>query len=134
MIVLSSVAKTKVLISCAVTMQLFCTFVFEYIQVYAKPRFSHDVNHFFFAIRIFLFEIYNICSTPDGPIHGHQSSSVIAKYNDNKFIGGTSYYELGGFDLCKKCSLVLSFFFLHFKTSLKNLNLLARESKIIDML
>ena len=32
------VAKTKALISCTVTMQLICTFLFEY----AKSRFSHD--------------------------------------------------------------------------------------------
>ena len=32
------VAKTKVLISCAVTEQLICVFVFAY----AKSRFSHD--------------------------------------------------------------------------------------------
>ena len=35
------VAKTKVLISCAVTLQLICTFVFEF----AKFRFSHDAAH-----------------------------------------------------------------------------------------
>ena len=35
------VAKTKVLISCAVTMQLICVFVFAY----AKRRFSHDAAH-----------------------------------------------------------------------------------------
>ena len=33
------VAKTKALISCAVTAQLICVFVFAY----AKIRFSHDV-------------------------------------------------------------------------------------------
>ena len=32
------VAKTKALISCTVTAQLICTFVFAY----AKSRFSHD--------------------------------------------------------------------------------------------
>ena len=35
------VAKTKVLISCAVTAQLICGFVFAY----AKSRFSHDGAH-----------------------------------------------------------------------------------------
>ena len=35
-------AKTMALISCAVTMQIVCTFVFAY----AKSRFSHDVAHF----------------------------------------------------------------------------------------
>ena len=34
-------AKTKALISCAVTVQLICVFVFAY----AKSRFSHDVAH-----------------------------------------------------------------------------------------
>ena len=33
--------KTKALNSCAVTMQLICTFVFAY----AKCRFSHDAAH-----------------------------------------------------------------------------------------
>ena len=36
------VANTKVLISCTVTTQLICTFVFAY----AKILFSHDVAHF----------------------------------------------------------------------------------------
>ena len=35
------VAKTKALISCAVTAQLICVFIFAY----AKIRFSHDVAH-----------------------------------------------------------------------------------------
>ena len=35
------VAKIKVLISCMVTAQLICTFVFTY----AKSRFSHDATH-----------------------------------------------------------------------------------------
>ena len=34
-------AKTKVLVSCAVTAQLICDFVFAY----AKSRFYHDVAH-----------------------------------------------------------------------------------------
>ena len=34
-------AKTKALISCEVTVQLICVFVFTY----AKSRFSHDVAH-----------------------------------------------------------------------------------------
>ena len=44
------VAKTKALISCAVTVQLICVFVFAY----AKSRFSHDVAQL-------------ICSTSVGP-------------------------------------------------------------------
>ena len=36
------VAKTKALISCAVTVQLICVFVFPD----AKSRFSHDSAHF----------------------------------------------------------------------------------------
>ena len=35
------VAKTKVLISCAVTVKLICVFVF----IYAKRRFSHEEAH-----------------------------------------------------------------------------------------
>ena len=38
--------KTKALISCAVTAQMICTFVFAY----AKGRFSHDAAHFLFQI------------------------------------------------------------------------------------
>ena len=39
------VAKTKPLISCAVTVQLICAFVFAY----AKSRFSHDLAHVFIS-------------------------------------------------------------------------------------
>ena len=39
-----SVAKTKALISCTVTAQLICTFVFAY----AKNRFSNDMIYFVF--------------------------------------------------------------------------------------
>ena len=39
------VAKTKALISCSVTAQLICAFVFAYIYIYAKNRFSHDVAY-----------------------------------------------------------------------------------------
>ena len=35
------VAKTKAMISCAVTSQLFCTFVLAY----GKKRFPHDAAH-----------------------------------------------------------------------------------------
>ena len=35
------VVKTKALVSCAVTAQLICRFVFPY----AKSRFSHDMAH-----------------------------------------------------------------------------------------
>ena len=45
-IVLSNVAKTKMLISCAVSAQLICAFVF----VYAKSRFSHEVAHIYMAL------------------------------------------------------------------------------------
>ena len=38
-VLLFFVAKTKALISCTVTTQVTCTFVFAY----AKSRFSHDV-------------------------------------------------------------------------------------------
>ena len=34
-------------------------------------------------------------------IHGHQSSSFIAKCNDNKFICGTSHYAAAGFETCR---------------------------------
>ena len=37
------VAKTKALISCAVTAQLISAFVFAYVKI----RFSHDVAHVF---------------------------------------------------------------------------------------
>ena len=41
-----NVAKTKALISCAVTAQLICVFVFAY----AKTRFSHDEAHIIFNV------------------------------------------------------------------------------------
>ena len=40
------VAKTKVMVRCAVTAQLIFAFVFAY---YAKIRFSHDVAHITFS-------------------------------------------------------------------------------------
>ena len=46
-IVLSNVAKTKALISFAVTAKLICVFVFAY----AKRWFSHDAAHFQFIIK-----------------------------------------------------------------------------------
>ena len=42
MIVLIYVVKTKALISCAVSVQLICTFVFH---IYTKSRFSNDMAH-----------------------------------------------------------------------------------------
>ena len=47
-IVLSTVAKTKALISCTVTMQLICAFIFAYMQ---KSRFSHDPAHIIIDIQ-----------------------------------------------------------------------------------
>ena len=38
----------------------------------------------------------------DGIAHGHQSSSFIAKCNDNKFICGTSHYAAVEFETCKR--------------------------------
>ena len=39
------IAKTKALISCTVTAQLICVFVFAY----AKSRFSHNEAHIIFS-------------------------------------------------------------------------------------
>ena len=39
------VAKTKALISCGLTPQLNCGFVFAYTNAYTKSRFSHDAAH-----------------------------------------------------------------------------------------
>ena len=41
-----SVAKAKALISCPVTAQLICTFVFAFV----KSRFSHDVTRMSYGI------------------------------------------------------------------------------------
>ena len=41
------VAKTKVLISFAVTAKLICVFVFANVFAYAKCWFSHDAAHMF---------------------------------------------------------------------------------------
>ena len=50
-----SVAKIMALISCAVTAQLICIFVFAY----AKSRFSHDAAHMFVtATRVMIFSQY----------------------------------------------------------------------------
>ena len=42
------IAKTKVLISCAVTAQLICIFIFAY----AKFQFSHDAAYFNILITV----------------------------------------------------------------------------------
>ena len=40
--------------------------------------------------------------------HGERSSPFIAKYNDNKFICGTSYNEDEGFETCNYLRAVQS--------------------------
>ena len=52
-----SLAKTKALISCTVSVQLICAFVFAL----AKSRFSHDA-HFFCSVEI-LFTLKDIISS-----------------------------------------------------------------------
>ena len=47
------VANTKVLISCMVTAQLFCAFVFAY----AKSRFSHDAAHMVAISKIVVIQV-----------------------------------------------------------------------------
>ena len=55
------VAKTKALISFAVTAKLICVFVFAY----AKSLFSCDAAHFVFAVTFFRFCIdVSICTWP----------------------------------------------------------------------
>ena len=57
-------------------------------------------------------------------IHGHQSSSFIAKCNDNKFICGTSHYAAAEFETCKRVRVLLFYCqLLLFKTSFKNLRM-----------
>ena len=57
------VAKTKALISCAVTAQLICVFVFAY----AKSRFSHNEAHMMGLLdRV----------TPYSPFYSHQTISL----------------------------------------------------------
>ena len=56
------VAKTKSLISCAVTAQLICVFVFAY----AKSRFSHNEAHFTLIMgNLTLFDQVRICNITD---------------------------------------------------------------------
>ena len=43
-------------------------------------------------------------------VHGPQSSSVIAKYNDNKFICGTSHYAPAEFKTCKRLHVLLFYY------------------------
>ena len=47
---LENKAKTKALISCAVTAQLICAFVFTY----KKIQFSHNEAHLFFCISMYM--------------------------------------------------------------------------------
>ena len=48
--------------------------------------------------------------------HGHQSSSFIAKCNDNKFICGTSHYAAAEFETCKRLRVLYFYYqFLLFK-------------------
>ena len=71
------VAKTKGLISFAVTAKLICVFVFAY----AKSRFSHDAAHFkvitahFYGVRKFrkititIFLMFDFSLNNDYPLH-----------------------------------------------------------------
>ena len=52
------VAKRKALISCAVTVQLICAFVFAY----AKSRFSHEAVHMNRVVRK---PVFCICENKD---------------------------------------------------------------------
>ena len=51
------VAKTKALISCMVTTQLICAFVFAY----AKSRFSHNAAHIIFCCHIIAKPTVKLC-------------------------------------------------------------------------
>ena len=62
-------AKTKVLISCTVTMQLICAFVFAY----AKSRFSHDAAHIKVKYCIFFITVLYICRN----LKGERGGSVV---------------------------------------------------------
>ena len=66
-------AKTKLRMSCAVTVQLICTFVY----VYVKSRFSHDAAH--------------INQRTSGPINAH----LIPGIYPNTFINVHVYNGMG---------------------------------------
>ena len=64
------VAKTKALISCAVTVQLFCPFVFAYV----KCRFSHDAAHIVLtsmhsSYQTCIHVLIRFCKIKSGPFH-----------------------------------------------------------------
>ena len=45
-----------------------------------------------------------------GLVHGHQSSSFIAKCNNNKFICGTSHFAAAEFETCKRLRVLLFYY------------------------
>ena len=59
------VAKTKALISFAVTAKLICVFVFAY----AKSRFSHDAAHIKVLVREYLLNAYTNNKDVQRPAH-----------------------------------------------------------------
>ena len=65
--------KTKVLISCAITAQLICTFVFTY----AKGRFSHDTSHKLKVLMLLISSITNTSFLSTHTSHIFSSSHCI---------------------------------------------------------
>ena len=61
-----SVAKAKALISCAVTAQLICVFVFAYAK---KKRFSHNEAQFMFCVCIYIERIFSFRINLFVPFH-----------------------------------------------------------------
>ena len=73
--------KTKALISCTVTVQLICAFVFAY----AKSRFSHDAIHIVVSFQLLLVhfgaDISSVDNEGNTPLHmcamnGHEDVST----------------------------------------------------------
>ena len=72
-------AKIKVLISCTVTVQLICAFVFAYV----KGRFSHKVAHFLSEPQPILFEVR--CDDHNVQIGGYPWHYIITPHGTMGF-------------------------------------------------
>ena len=70
------VAKTKALISCAVTAQLICVFVFAY----AKSPFSHDATHLIAKVLKLCIKQVNRVAHNKGADHSGGKFSLICTF------------------------------------------------------
>ena len=95
------VAKTNVLISCAVAVQLVCNFVFSYIHVYAKNRFSHDypfvrLSEILFIIKMGFMAIFQIQELLNGHVH-IRDKEYVGKVLEKMIKDGPDKLQVGHF-------------------------------------